>query len=121
MKNFEKLITGLKNRADPIATAVADISDAAGTVAELLAENRPLLQKTVTDLEIIQQPLVDQKRGAATTCLIQIPDRAEDHRPRRRHLRRLLQLLRLRHLAEAERPAARRTGPHRQGLSAADR
>jgi phospholipid/cholesterol/gamma-HCH transport system substrate-binding protein len=61
VQNFEKLITGLKNRADPIATSVADISNAAGSVADLLGENRPLLQKTVTQLEVIQQPLVDQK------------------------------------------------------------
>lgn len=61
VKNFEILITGLKNRADPIATSVADISDAAGTIADLLADNRPLLQQTVSKLEIIQQPLVDQK------------------------------------------------------------
>ncbi len=61
VQNFEKLITGLKNRADPIAKSVADISDAAGSVADLLGENRPLLQKTVTNLEILQQPLVDQK------------------------------------------------------------
>jgi phospholipid/cholesterol/gamma-HCH transport system substrate-binding protein len=61
VKNFETLITGLKNRADPIATSVAEISDAAGSVADLLGDNRPLLQRTVTDLEMIQQPLVDQK------------------------------------------------------------
>jgi phospholipid/cholesterol/gamma-HCH transport system substrate-binding protein len=72
VKNFETLITGLKNRADPIATSVADISDAAGSVADLLGENRPLLQKTVTDLQIIQQPLVDQKDQLNDT-LIKIP------------------------------------------------
>jgi phospholipid/cholesterol/gamma-HCH transport system substrate-binding protein len=59
--DFEKLITGLKDRKDPIASSVAGISDAAGTVADLLADNRPLLQSTVTYLEGIQQPLVDQK------------------------------------------------------------
>ncbi|AFM20406.1 virulence factor Mce family protein (plasmid) [Mycolicibacterium chubuense NBB4] len=59
--NFERLITGLKNRADPIASSVADISDAAGTVADLLADNRPLLQGTVGHLDAVQQPLVDQK------------------------------------------------------------
>jgi phospholipid/cholesterol/gamma-HCH transport system substrate-binding protein len=73
LKNFQTLITGLKNRADPIATSVADISDAAGSVSDLLAENRPLLQKTVTDLEIIQQPLVDQKAELNDT-LIKIPN-----------------------------------------------
>ncbi|KAA0099873.1 MCE family protein [Mycolicibacterium sp. P1-18] len=72
IKNFEVLVTGLKNRADPIASSVADISDAAGSVADLLGDNRPLLQKTVTNLEILQQPLVDQKEQLNDT-LIKIP------------------------------------------------
>src|ERR1700752_1253541 len=50
VQNFEQLITSLKNRSDPIASSVADISDAAGSVADLLGDNRPLLQKTVTQL-----------------------------------------------------------------------
>ena len=61
VQNFEALITGLKNRADPIATSVAGISDAAGTIADLLADNRPLLQSTIGHLEAVQQPLVDQR------------------------------------------------------------
>jgi len=61
VQDFEQLITGLNNRADPIATSVAGISDAAGTIADLLADNRPLLQSTVGHLETIQQPLIDQK------------------------------------------------------------
>jgi phospholipid/cholesterol/gamma-HCH transport system substrate-binding protein len=61
LHNFEVLITGLKNRGDPIADSTANISDAAGTVADLLADNRPLLQSTIGHLEGIQQPLVDQK------------------------------------------------------------
>ena len=72
VQNFEKLITELKNRADPIATSVADISDAAGSVADLLGENRPLLQKTVTQLEVIQQPLVDQK-DQLNDILVRLP------------------------------------------------
>ncbi|WP_197375805.1 virulence factor Mce family protein [Mycolicibacterium baixiangningiae] len=71
--NFEKLITGLKNRADPIATSVADISDAAGTVADLLADNRPLLQDTVGYLEATQQPLVDQK-DQLNDILVRLPN-----------------------------------------------
>jgi phospholipid/cholesterol/gamma-HCH transport system substrate-binding protein len=60
VQDFEKLITGLKNREDPIASSVANISDAAGTIADLLADNRPLLQSTVGHLEVVQQPLIDQ-------------------------------------------------------------
>ncbi|BCI50843.1 mammalian cell entry protein [Mycolicibacterium litorale] len=71
--NFEKLITGLKNRADPIATSVADISDAAGTVADLLADNRPLLQDTIGYLEATQQPLVDQK-DQLNDILVRLPN-----------------------------------------------
>ncbi len=60
LQNFETLITGLKNRADPIASSVADISNAAGSLSDLLADNRPLLRDTVGYLETIQQPLIDQ-------------------------------------------------------------
>ena len=73
IQNLEILITGMKNRSDPIATSVADISDAAGSVSDLLGENRPLLQRTVTSLEILQQPLVDRKDELNDT-LSKIPD-----------------------------------------------
>ena len=72
LRNFEKLITGLKNREDPIASSVANISDAAGTIADLLADNRPLLQSTVTYLEGVQQPLVDQK-DQLNDILVRLP------------------------------------------------
>ena len=72
VQDFEKLITSLNNRADPIATSVAEISDAAGSVADLLGDNRPLLQRTVTDLEIIQQPLIDQK-DQLNDILVRLP------------------------------------------------
>jgi phospholipid/cholesterol/gamma-HCH transport system substrate-binding protein len=61
VQDFEKLVTGLNNRRDPIASSVADISDAAGTIGDLLADNRPLLKSTIGYLEAVQQPLVDQK------------------------------------------------------------
>ncbi|MBV8930346.1 MAG: MCE family protein [Mycobacteriaceae bacterium] len=72
VNNFEILITGLKNRADPIADATANISNAAGTVADLLADNRPLLQSTITHLETIQGPLVDQK-DQLNDLLVKLP------------------------------------------------
>ena len=56
---LEVLITGLKNRADPLAAAVAHISNAAGTLADLLGEDRPLLHSTVEHLEVIQQSLIN--------------------------------------------------------------
>jgi phospholipid/cholesterol/gamma-HCH transport system substrate-binding protein len=70
--NFEVLITSLKDRADPIAESTAAISDAAGTVADLLADNRPLLQDTVGYLEGIQQPLVDQQ-AQLNDILVRLP------------------------------------------------
>lgn len=59
VNNFEVLITGLKNRADPIGGAVADISNASGTLAGLLSDDRPLLQQTLGKLETFQQPFHD--------------------------------------------------------------
>jgi len=59
VNNFEVLITGLKNRADPIADATANISNVAGTLGDLLADDRPILKDTVAHLENIGQPLVD--------------------------------------------------------------
>ncbi len=61
VNNFEVLITGLKNRADPLADATANISNAAGTLGDLLADDRPLLKDTFAKLETVQQPLVDQQ------------------------------------------------------------
>lgn len=72
VQNFQKLITGLNDRRDPIASSVADISDAAGTIADLLADNRPLLQSTVGHLEVLQQPLVDQK-DQLNDILVRLP------------------------------------------------
>src|ERR1700737_1307359 len=59
--NFEKLITGLKNHADPLAAGTANISNAAGTVADLPAANRAVLHKELNYLQALQQPLVDQR------------------------------------------------------------
>jgi phospholipid/cholesterol/gamma-HCH transport system substrate-binding protein len=72
LQDFETLITGLKDRRDPIANSVAEISDAAGTVADLLADNRPLLQSTVGHLEVLQQPLIDQK-DKLNDILVRLP------------------------------------------------
>ncbi|CPR13048.1 virulence factor Mce [Mycobacterium bohemicum DSM 44277] len=61
VNNLEVLVTGLKDHADPLAAGTAHISNAAGTVADLLAEDRPLLHKTINYLDAIQQPLIDQQ------------------------------------------------------------
>jgi phospholipid/cholesterol/gamma-HCH transport system substrate-binding protein len=57
--NFEKLITGLNNHADQLAAGTAHVSQAAGTMADLLADNRPLIGKTVNYLDAVAQPLID--------------------------------------------------------------
>jgi phospholipid/cholesterol/gamma-HCH transport system substrate-binding protein len=59
--NFEKLISGLNTHAEPFAEGTANISNAAGTVADLLADNRTLLHKTLDYLQPIQQTIIDQK------------------------------------------------------------
>jgi phospholipid/cholesterol/gamma-HCH transport system substrate-binding protein len=59
VNKLETLITGLKNRADPLAAAVAHISNAAGTLADLLGEDRPLLHSTIGHLEGISQSLIN--------------------------------------------------------------
>ncbi len=71
--NVEKLVTGLKDRADPLATRTAHISNAAGTVADLLADNRNLLHDTVSHLEVVAQPLVDG-RDRLENMLSKLPD-----------------------------------------------
>jgi phospholipid/cholesterol/gamma-HCH transport system substrate-binding protein len=60
VNNLEVLITGLNDHRDTIAGGVAHISNASGTVASLLAEDRELLRKTIAYLDPIQQPLIDQ-------------------------------------------------------------
>ncbi|MGB8403145.1 MAG: MlaD family protein [Mycobacterium sp.] len=73
LKNFESLVTGLKNRADPIADSVANISNAAGSLGDLLGDNRPLLHDTLGYLETTQQSLVDQKEQLNDT-LQKVPE-----------------------------------------------
>jgi len=72
LKNFELLISGLKNRADPIAESTANISNVAGSLADLLSDNRPLLKDTVGYLEGVQQPLIDQS-AQLNDLLIKLP------------------------------------------------
>ncbi|MEE2853284.1 MAG: virulence factor Mce family protein [Actinomycetota bacterium] len=61
INNLEVLITGLKDHGDQLAGGTAHISNATGTVADLLAEDRGLLHKTLNYLDAVQQPLIDQQ------------------------------------------------------------
>jgi len=61
VNNLEVLITGLKDHADPLAAGTAHISNVSGTVADLLAEDRALLHKSINYLDAVQQPLIDQR------------------------------------------------------------
>ena len=117
--NFEKLISGLNNHADSFAAGIANISNGAGTVADLLADNRTLLHKTLNYLEPIQQPIIDQQdlyddQIHRTPIGMNIVGNA------RRQLRRLGQLLLVRPHPQDQRTAGRRPGPHGQDLVAAD-
>ncbi|MCV7378223.1 mammalian cell entry protein [Mycobacterium alsense] len=61
VNNLEVLITGLKNHGDQLAGGTAHISNGAGTVADLLAEDRGLLHSSLNYLDAVQQPLIDQR------------------------------------------------------------
>ncbi|MCV7079426.1 virulence factor Mce family protein [Mycobacterium szulgai] len=61
VNNLEVLITGLRNHDDTLAGGTARISNAAGTVADLLAEDRASLHKAINYLDAVQQPLIDQR------------------------------------------------------------
>lgn len=61
VNDFEELITGLNDQADPLAEGTANISNAAGTLAGLLADNRPALQTDLGHLETVTGPLVEQR------------------------------------------------------------
>ncbi|WP_396932141.1 virulence factor Mce family protein [Mycolicibacterium sp.] len=60
INNLEVLISGLSGQREPLADSIANLSNAASAVADLLSDNRPLLQKTVTSAEGILNPLVEQ-------------------------------------------------------------
>lgn len=61
INNLEVLVTGLKDHREQLAAGTAHISNAAGTVADLLSEDRALLHKTINYLDGVQQPLIDQQ------------------------------------------------------------
>jgi phospholipid/cholesterol/gamma-HCH transport system substrate-binding protein len=60
VNDLEVLITGLNDHREQLAGGTAHINNAAGTVADLLGEDRSLLHKTIDYLEVIQQPLGEQ-------------------------------------------------------------
>lgn len=70
--NLETLITGLNDQADPLADSVASLSKATGALSELLSDNRPLLQNTVSSAQGVLQPLVDQS-GELDDLLHKLP------------------------------------------------
>ncbi|MDN4521843.1 virulence factor Mce family protein [Mycolicibacterium sp. jd] len=70
--NLETLISGLSEQREPLADSVASLSDASGALADLLSENRPLLQNTVTSAQGILGPLVEQS-GELDDLLHKLP------------------------------------------------
>jgi phospholipid/cholesterol/gamma-HCH transport system substrate-binding protein len=61
VNNLEVFITGLNNHREQLAGGTAHISNAAGTVADLLAEDRSLLHKILNHLDAVQQPQIDHR------------------------------------------------------------
>ncbi len=61
INKLEVLVTGLNAHREQLAAGTAHISNAAGTVADLLSEDRELLHKTINYLDGVQQPLIDQQ------------------------------------------------------------
>ncbi|MBS4727856.1 virulence factor Mce family protein [Mycobacterium sp. SM1] len=61
LDNFEKLISGLSDHGGTLAAGTAHISDAAGTLADLLADDRALLHKELNYLQAVAQPIIDQR------------------------------------------------------------
>ncbi len=116
--NFEKLISGLNEHAEPFAAGIANISNGAGTVGDLLADNRTLLHKTLNYVEPIQQPLIDQL-PQYDDLISRTPAGLNICGPRLQ-LGRLAGLLLVRPHAEDERTAGGWSGPHGQDLVAAD-
>ncbi|HTM84334.1 MAG TPA: hypothetical protein VL179_05410 [Mycobacterium sp.] len=51
----------LEGQADPLADGTAHISNVAGTLATLLADNRPALQNDLGYLDSFATPLVEQR------------------------------------------------------------
>jgi phospholipid/cholesterol/gamma-HCH transport system substrate-binding protein len=70
--NLETLITGLSDHANPLADSVANLSNASGALADLLAENRPVLQRDLAAAQAVLQPLVDQT-GELDNLLHRLP------------------------------------------------
>ena len=119
VNNLEVLITGLKDHGDQLAGGTAHISNAAGTVADLLAEDRGAAAQDD------QLPGCDPAAAhRPARCAERLPQqgahRVEHDRARHRLLRRLRELLRLRHHAQDQRAAGRRPGPHGPAVPAAD-
>ncbi|MBZ4522656.1 MCE family protein [Mycobacterium avium] len=73
VNNLEVLVSGLAGRADPLAAGTAHISRVAGTLADLLAEDRPLLHDTVGHVEAVATPLVGQ-RDQVDDVLTKLPN-----------------------------------------------
>lgn len=71
--DLRDLVVGLNERGDAIAAGVAEIGSTAGTLADLLTDNRPILQSTTSKLQTVQQPLVSQDEQLAD-LLTRLPD-----------------------------------------------
>ncbi len=70
--NLETLITGLSGQANPLAGSVDSLNLATGALADLVGDNRPLLQSTVASAQQVLGP-VDDQRGQLDDLLHKLP------------------------------------------------
>ena len=104
-----------------MADATANISNASGTLGDLLRDDRPMLKDTIAKLETIEQPLADANGQAQLEDLLtRLPAALEADRSCGRYLRRLLQLLSV-HIASLKLNGLQPGGPVRTVRSLSSR
>lgn len=66
------LISGLSKSSDGLATAVANISDASGSIAELFAQARPALSENIAEIDRVST-LVNEDQEYLDTLISRLP------------------------------------------------
>lgn len=71
--HLEQVIGTLRERAEPLADATARISRVSGSLADLLSDNRPALQREMADGQAILDSLLVGQGSDLTNLLVKMP------------------------------------------------